>query len=108
MVNFETGTKLRYGLGPTDPAMLADGIRLFLESAPILELHLARRDWLSGATPSYADFRMATFLPWNANMRLPLQDYPALTAWYERLAQLPAWADPFHGLDAPELPPIPA
>jgi glutathione S-transferase len=108
MVNFETGTKPRYGLGPTDLATVAEGIRLFHDSAPILELHLARRDWLSGTTPSHADFRMASFLPWNANMRLPLADYPALSAWYERLKQIPAWADPFQGLDAPDLPPIPA
>lgn len=108
MVSFETGTKLRYHLGPQDPEAIAEGHRLFHDAAPILELHLATRDWLTGSTPSYADFRMATFLPWNGNMRLPLQDYPALAAWYARLEAIPAWADPFQGLDAPELPPIPA
>ena len=108
MVSFETGTRLRYGLGPQDPAVLAEGHRMFHEHAPILDRHLATRDWLTGTSPSYADFRMATFLPWNANMRLPLRDYPAITAWYARLESLPAWADPFRGLDAPELPPIPA
>lgn len=106
MVSFETGTKMRYHIGPQDPEVLAEGHRLFHEAAPILELHLARHDWLTGATPSYADFRLATFLPWNANMHLPLNDYPALCAWYARLEQIPAWADPFQGLDAPELPPI--
>lgn len=108
IVSFETGTKLRYQIGPQDPEALAEGHRRFHEAAPILELHLATRDWLTGSSPSYADFRMATFLPWNATMRLPLHDYPALAAWYARLARLPAWADPFHGLDAPELPAIPA
>lgn len=93
---------------PGDPDAIAEGHRLFHEAAPILELHLATRDWLTGTTPSYADFRMATFLPWNVNMRLPLEDYPALAAWYARLERLPDWADPFKGLDAPELPPIPA
>lgn len=108
MVSFETGTRLRYGLGPQDRAVLAEGHRMFREHAPILDRHLAARDWLTGTSPSYADFRMATFLPWNANMRLPLREYPAITAWYARLESLPGWADPFHGLDAPELPPIPA
>ncbi len=108
MVNFETGTKLRYAHGPTDPDLVAEGVRGFHEAAPILDRHLSTRDWLTGATPSYADFRMASFLPFNANMRLPLEDYPALAAWYARLTQIPAWADPFQSLDAPELPPIPA
>lgn len=108
IVSFETGTKLRYHIGPQDPDAIAEGHRQFHEHAPILDRHLSTRDWLTGATPSHADFRMATFLPWNAAMRLPLQDYPALAAWYARLEAIPAWADPFQGLDAPDLPPIPA
>ncbi len=108
IVSFETGTKLRYHIGPQDPEAIAEGHRRFHEAAPILGRHLDSRDWLTGTRPSYADFRMATFLPWNANMLLPLGDYPALAAWYARLAAIPAWADPFEGLDAPELPPIPA
>lgn len=108
IVSFETGTKLRYHIGPQDAASIAEGHRRFHEAAPILELHLASRDWLCGTGPSYADFRMATFLPWNATMQLPLSDYPALNAWHDRICALPAWADPFEGLDAPELPPIPA
>ncbi|HLQ17806.1 MAG TPA: glutathione S-transferase family protein [Tabrizicola sp.] len=107
IVSFETGTKLRYHIGPRGPEAIAEGHRQFHESAPILELHLARRDWLTSGTPSYADFRMATFLPWNANMQLPLEDYPALAAWYARLEALSAWADPFEGLNAPDLPPLP-
>lgn len=108
MVSFETGTKLRYHIGPSDPEAIAEGTRRFHEAAPILDRHLETRDWLTGSTPSHADFRMATFLPWNANMGLPLQHYPALNAWHDRLNALPAWADPFDGLDAPDLPPIPA
>lgn len=107
-VSFETGTKLRYRLGLSDHKAIADGHRGFHDAAPILDRHLASRDWLTGASPSYADFRMATFLPWNDNMQLPLHDYPALAAWYARLQQIPAWSDPFDGLDVPELPPIPA
>ena len=39
--------------------------------------------------------------------RLPLADYPAVQAWHQRLQALAAWADPFAGLNAPELPPVP-
>lgn len=109
MVQFELGTKRRYHhhLAP-DLALVAEGTALFHDAAAILDRHLGTRDWLCGSAPSYADFRMATFLPFNAVMRLPLADYPALAAWAARLEQLPAWADPFAGLHAPDLPPIPA
>lgn len=106
MVSFERGTKLRYGIGPTDPAVVAQGLAGFHEAAPILDAHLSRRDWLVGTEPSHADFRMATFLPYNDVMHLPLASYPRLAAWYDRLCALPAWSDPFAGLDTPALPPI--
>lgn len=109
MVQFELGTKRRYHRHlPTDTARIAEGTAGFHAAAAILDRHLDSRDWLCGAAVSYADFRMATFLPFNSIMRLPLADYPALNAWNERLNAIPAWADPFAGLDAPDLPPIPA
>jgi glutathione S-transferase len=107
MVHFERGTKQRYGLGPVDEALVAAGLSAFHESAAVLEAQLRRRDWLLASGLSYADFRMATFLPFNDVARLPLADHPAVEAWHRRLMALPAWADPFAGLDAPELPPVP-
>ncbi len=106
MVQYELGTRRLYDQGPTDRAVLADGIARFHDAAPILDAHLAGRDWLVGDSPSYADFRMASFLPFNDIMRLPLADYPALAAWEARLRGLPFWDDPFAGLDAPALPPV--
>ncbi|CAM5507055.1 hypothetical protein MAUB1S_08468 [Mycolicibacterium aubagnense] len=50
---------------------------------------------------------MATFLPFNDAARLPLGDYPCLERWYRRLEAIDAWRDPFQGLDAPALAPIP-
>lgn len=107
-VHFERGTKLRYGLGALDEANVAEGLAAFHASAAILDAQLRRRDWLLPGGLSYADFRMATFLPFNDVARLPLAEHPALDAWHRRLMALPAWADPFEGLQAPELPPLPA
>jgi glutathione S-transferase len=106
VVHFERGTKQRYGLGPVDEALLARGLAAFHDSAAVLDAHLRERDWLLGSGLSHADFRMAAFLPFNGVARLPLSDYPAVSAWNERLMALPAWADPFEGLQAPELPPV--
>ena len=106
-VHFERGTKQRYALGPIDEALVAQGLARFHECAAILDPHLRQRDWLLASGRSYADFRMATFLPFNDAAQLPLAHYPALAAWYRRLEDIAAWADPFTNLEAPELPPIP-
>ena len=107
MVHFEVGTKQRYGMGPVDKAALAEGERMFHASARQLDDHLVGRDYLLDSGLSYADFRVAAYLPFNDVAGLPLQDYPRVNAWYERLEALPDWADPFAGLEAPELPPLP-
>jgi glutathione S-transferase len=107
MVHFERGTKQRYSLGPVDEAVLAQGLSIFHESAAVLDAQLRRHHWLLASGLSYADFRMAAFLPFNDVARLPLADYPAVETWHQRLMSLPAWADPFSGLSAPELPPVP-
>lgn len=107
VVQFERGTKLRYGLGPTDPRTVEEGLNNFRTAAAILDTALSDRRWLVGNRLSYADFRMATFLPFNDVAGLPLDSYPSVSRWYGRLEEIDAWRDPFKGLDAPELPPIP-
>ncbi|TPE47694.1 glutathione S-transferase family protein [Amaricoccus solimangrovi] len=107
MVHFEFGTRQRYGLGPVDPVKVAEGEALFRASAAQLDAHLETRAFLLDSGLSYADFRMATFLPFNAAAGLPLADYPAISRWNDRLSRIPAWADPFAGLAAPELPFVP-
>jgi glutathione S-transferase len=105
-VHFERGTKQRYRLGPVDETLVARGLAEFHQSAAILNTHLHRRDWLLASGLSFADFRMATFLPFNDVALLPLADYPAVASWYARLLALSAWSAPFAGLQAPDLPPI--
>ena len=108
VVHFERGTKQRYGFGPIDQNLVDQGLRDFHTAATILDAELAGRDWLCGAAVSYADFRMATFLPFNDVAGLPVADYPSLDRWNRRLEAIEAWRQPFAGLDAPELPPVPA
>ncbi|MBZ9995930.1 glutathione S-transferase family protein [Mesorhizobium sp. BH1-1-4] len=107
MVHFERGTKQRYQIGPIDAEKVGEGLDAFGNAAAILEIELAERQWLVGTSVSYADFRMATFLPFNDVAGLPLGDYPRVNSWYRRLEAIDAWRDPFRGLDAPRLPPVP-
>lgn len=108
MVHFERGTKLRYRLGPVDQQKVEEGLKRFGTAAALLDAELSGREWLVGDSVSYADFRMAAFLPFNDVAGLPLNDYPSITRWYGQLEGIDAWRDPFKGLEAPELPPIPA
>ncbi len=108
MVHWERGTKLRYGIGSCDEAMVEEGLKAFHKAARLLEAELSGRAWLVGDTVSFADFRMATFLPYNDAARLPVEDYPALRRWSRQLEEIDAWRDPFRGLTAPEMPPLPA
>jgi glutathione S-transferase len=105
-VHFERGTKQRYGLGPIDRKLIEEGLGQFRMAAAILEAELVDRQWLVGASVSYADFRMATFLPFNDVAGLPLDDYPSVCRWYRQLEDIDAWRDPFKGLRAPELPSV--
>ena len=107
MVHFERGTKQRYGHGPIDQREVEKGLDLFHRSAAQLDAHLHGRDFLLGSGLSYADFRMATFLPFNDVAKLPLADYANISRWNDRLEAMPAWADPFEGLEAPPLPQLP-
>jgi glutathione S-transferase len=106
-VHFERGTKQRYGLGAIDQSRVDHGLAQFRTAAAILDSELPRRTWLVGDRVSYADFRMASFLPFNDVAGLPLEEYPEVSRWYRQLEELDAWRDPFRGLDAPELPPVP-
>ena len=107
MVHWERGTKQRYGIGPCEQAMVEEGLRQFHGAARILEAELSARTWLVGDSVSFADFRMGTFLPFNDSARLPIDDYPSLRRWYGQLEDIEAWQNPFDGLSAPDLPPLP-
>jgi glutathione S-transferase len=81
-----------------DPALLEEALRDFRNHAATLDKHLERRTWLLGDRVSYADFRVATPLPFAAGAGLPLSEFPNVRRWHDRLWDIDAWRDPFHGL----------
>lgn len=105
-IHFERVTRQRYGLGSMRRELVDAGLSEFASSAAILEQHLASRKWLVNDELTYADFRIACVLPFADIAGLPLADFPRVEAWHARLMDIPAWRDPFAGLQAPELPPI--
>lgn len=83
---------------PQEPAALEERLREFRQYAAILDAHLANREWLVGERLSYADFRVATSLPFAAQAGLPLAEFPRVNQWHDRLLKFAAWRDPFAGL----------
>ncbi|MGA9657952.1 MAG: glutathione S-transferase family protein [Asticcacaulis sp.] len=107
MVHYELGTKQRYNQGPVDSSEILKGLDLFHRNAAQLDAHLDGREFLLDSGLSYADFRMATFLPFNDVAKLPLGAYTNISRWNKSLEAITSWKDPFEGLNTPPLPPLP-
>lgn len=92
---FENVVKPRFGMGALDATKVAEASRQFAVFARVLDAHLDGRDWLVDGALSLADFAVSATLPWAEPARLPLQAFPAIRAWHERLLTIPAWRDPY-------------
>lgn len=92
---FEYLIKPQLGLGEADPVVAAEATRNFTAHARILDAHLRDRTFLVGNSLSVADFAVASALPYAAESKLPLAEFPAIRSWYARLEDLPAWRNPF-------------
>ena len=81
-----------------DQAEIEESLRDFRQFAGILDAYIKDRQWLLGERISYADFRVATSLPFAERAGLPASEFPNLMRWYAQLLAIPAWRDPFGGL----------
>lgn len=81
-----------------EPARLEEALQEFRQFAAILDAYLNGREWLLESGISYADFRVATSLPFAEKAGLPVRDFPQVHRWHAQLLQLPAWRSPFDGL----------
>ena len=73
-------------------AAIASAEAAFHPLARILEHHLARQDmWVLGEQLTLADFALGDYLVYHEAAQIPLESYPYVRAWYERLHSLPAW-----------------
>jgi glutathione S-transferase len=91
-VVWEIVAKPFFGLGEADMALVAQGTEAFHRVAPILETRLAATGaFVTGPGVTLADYSLATFEAYWRAARLPLEPYPAMRAWGERLGELEAW-----------------
>jgi glutathione S-transferase len=83
-----------------NPRLIEKSLRDFREHAQVLDAQLKGRKWLVGERLSYADFRVATSLPFAEAAGLPLAEFPEIRRWHDQLLAINAWREPFQGLDA--------
>lgn len=86
-------------MGPPDQAVVAEATGDFHRFARILDDILDGRDWLVGDRLSYADFRVASALPYAERASLPIGGYGNILRWNDRLNQMDGWREPFAGLE---------
>ena len=71
-------------------SLAADKIRT---AAAVLEAHLAHHDYIVGDRLTLADFDIAGPFSQNERTKIPLNEFPNLVAWQQRLlATVPGWA----------------
>jgi glutathione S-transferase len=92
---FEHVIRRRFGLGDPDGKAVEEALGYVRRYAGVLESHLSDRRFLLGDTLTLADFAVATTLPYADEAGIPLDAFPAVRSWHDRLMELPAWRSPF-------------
>lgn len=92
---FEHHIKPALGMGETNAAAVEEANKFWRRFAKVLDAHLANRTYLVGEQLSIADFGVGVLLPWAKESKLPVEEFPHIMRWHERLMAIPAWRDPF-------------
>ena len=71
------------------------------DAAAVRDAHLARHDYIVGHRLTLADFDIAGPFSQNERTKIPLNEFPNLVAWQQRLLDtVPAWAATKREVDA--------
>jgi glutathione S-transferase len=90
---FERLVKKILNIGAPDAAVVAKATEAFKREAAVLDAHLARQPYLTGAQPTLADFSAVAPLVYAKEAELPLDAYANVRGWMGRVLGLPAWRD---------------
>lgn len=91
VLRWEHAVKPMLGRGPADPREVERGERLFNECSAVLDRQLAGKQWVCQDALTIADLALAAALTLPERARLPLDPYPNIRAWFERVRALDAW-----------------
>lgn len=97
---FEYLVRPRFGLGTIDRAAVIEASGWVTKFGAVLDDHLNGRKFLLGDTLTIADFAVAITLPYAEQAHIPLDGFPHIQRWHDRLNELPAWREPFPTAEA--------
>jgi glutathione S-transferase len=90
-VGFELVAKAQLGIGPADTAAVEAGLRDLARFAPVLEAHVAGRQFVVGETLTIADYSVAALGPYRDLIPFDFSPYPALNAYMDRVIGSEHW-----------------
>ncbi|MCA9489001.1 MAG: glutathione S-transferase family protein [Myxococcales bacterium] len=96
---FERVLKAMFGMGDPDEAVVAAKLPELRTALAVMEARLGAHDWLATDRLTLADVAIAASLTYAPGADLPLDEYPAVVAWFGRIRELEAWraTDPLAG-----------
>ena len=89
---FEYLLKKILNLGQPDEAAAKEARETLRKYYAVLDQALTGRDYLVGGRLTVADISLACTFTYADLLKLPVGDFPAITAWLARIQALPAWA----------------
>lgn len=92
---FEHIVKKTFDIGPPDPAELALGLPELEKRAPVLDAHLQDREFVACGRLTIADFQLGSMARYWREAHMPLERWPHIVRWLDRLMEIPAWANPW-------------
>lgn len=92
---FQNYIKPLYVGQPPDKQVLAERTPVFHQTAPVIERMLEGRDWLALNRFTLADIAASAMLMGWQKIEVPLEGYPNLQRWHDRLMDIPAVREPW-------------
>jgi len=78
-----------------DPAVTAEFFKRAQAAWKILDTHLADRPFVAADRLTIADLSLCGYLFWDDELGVDWKDYPALSAWLDRIRAHPSWQHPY-------------
>lgn len=94
---FEHIVKATFGIGSPDAASLEKKVPDVLRYAKVLDGYLAGKAHPACGRLTIADFQLASMATYWRTAAMPLESFPNVIRWLDRLDAIPAWAQPWPG-----------
>ena len=92
---FEHIVRTTFNVGTPDSSVLVPKRKGVMKWAKILDAHLAGKTYVALGRLTIADFQLASMAAYWRESEMPLEDFPNIVRWLDKLNELPAWADPW-------------